>query len=191
MSDVLLFARRWLANPLTVAAIVPSGRSLSEAMAAEVPPGDGPVVELGGGTGAATTALLRTIPPERLTVFECDATLCRLLRLRFPQTRVVEADAALLPAEIEESVQGKVRAVVSGLPLLSMTAARRREILVGAFATLAPDGVFVQFTYGFGSPVPRRELAAIGLQPLRRAFTWRNLPPATVWLFVRRDQGQA
>jgi phospholipid N-methyltransferase len=96
-----------------------------------------------------------------------------------------------LPAFLDPAALGKARAVVSGLPLLSMPPARRAAILAGAFAALAPSGVFVQFTYGFASPVPRRELVALGLQPLRRDFTWRNLPPATVWLFVRADSARA
>ena len=47
---------------------------------------------------------------------------------------------------------------------------------------MGPDGVFVQFTYGLLSPIPREacagRYAAQGGAPI-----WRNLPPARVWTY--------
>ena len=50
--------RQWLRNPLQIAAIAPSSRELAAAMVAALPPGTNRVIELGGGTGALTRALL-------------------------------------------------------------------------------------------------------------------------------------
>ena len=49
---------QWLKNPLRTAAVVPSSRELAAAMLAELPPDARRVIELGGGTGALTRALL-------------------------------------------------------------------------------------------------------------------------------------
>jgi phospholipid N-methyltransferase len=44
----------WLRSPRQVGAVAPSGVRLASAMAGEVPPGPGIVLELGGGTGSIT-----------------------------------------------------------------------------------------------------------------------------------------
>jgi phospholipid N-methyltransferase len=43
-------------------------------------------------------------------------------------------------------------------------------------------GVFVQFTYGFGSPIPRDVCANRYWAHCGRPI-WRNLPPARVWTY--------
>ena len=63
-----LFAREMFSRPATVGAIGPSSGRLARSVASRVPClGDGLVVELGGGTGAVTQALLqRGIAPIAL-----------------------------------------------------------------------------------------------------------------------------
>ena len=59
LSDEARFIRSWLENPLLAGAITPSGRFLARAMAHCVDPAaQGPIVELGPGTGPVTQALL-------------------------------------------------------------------------------------------------------------------------------------
>ncbi len=53
------FFRAWLAEPLRVAAVAPSGRALAKIMTAEISPQSGPVIELGPGTGAFTRTLIQ------------------------------------------------------------------------------------------------------------------------------------
>ncbi len=43
-------------------------------------------------------------------------------------------------------------------------------------------GVFVQFTYGLRSPIPR-EVCANRYSAHRGRPIWRNLPPARVWTY--------
>ena len=66
------FFRQWLKNPLGMAAISPSSRQLARQMMSELPRGARRVVELGGGTGVFTRALLDSgIAPADLLVLEC------------------------------------------------------------------------------------------------------------------------
>jgi phosphatidylethanolamine/phosphatidyl-N-methylethanolamine N-methyltransferase len=51
-----------------------------------------------------------------------------------------------------------------------------------AFALMGPDGVFVQFTYGVASPIPRR-IAGLTLSAEVGPPVWLNLPPARVWTY--------
>jgi len=74
-------------------------------------------------------------------------------------------------------------AVISGLPLLSMPNGVRRDIVTSAFALLAPDAPFVQFTYGPRPPLPDDLIAAMGLSVEKGARILRNLPPARIYRF--------
>lgn len=183
------FFRQWLRNPLAVAAISPSGRQLARRMIAELPPGARRVIELGGGTGVFTRALLEHgIAPRELMVVELNEELHHLLRRRFPESVVVCGDATRLPdlvAQHRFGAPGDVDAVISGLGLLSMARATQRAILEGAFDLMAPDGRFIQFTYGPASPVAREVLEDLHLTARRGNIAWWNMPPATVYVYAR------
>src|SRR5579862_9194564 len=87
------FFRQWLKNPLRVAALSPSGRQLARQMMAELPDAAKRVVELGGGTGVFTRALLqRGIAPDDLFVLELNETLYAHLHVAFPDAHVVCGD---------------------------------------------------------------------------------------------------
>ena len=89
--DTGAFLRAWLAAPLRVASVVPSGPALSRLITSEVLPDAGHIVELGAGTGVFTRALLdRGIDESDLTLVEFDMDLAMLLRRKFPRARVLE-----------------------------------------------------------------------------------------------------
>jgi phosphatidylethanolamine/phosphatidyl-N-methylethanolamine N-methyltransferase len=182
----LLF-KLWLKNPRKIGAVAVSGPELAAAMARQVPEGDGYVVELGGGTGPVTRAILESgTPAEHLVVLERDPTLHRLLCDRYPQVKIILGDALHLQALLKEHGIAKVKAVVSSLPLLSMKKAVQYGIGAQAFAVLEPGAPFIQFTYGLFSPLPRREL---GVQGRVKDRVLQNLPPASVWLYRRPAHG--
>ena len=183
------FFRQWLKNPLAIAAISPSSRQLARQMVSELPPNTRRVIELGGGTGVFTQALLdHGIVPEDLMVIELNEELHHHLRRRFERAHVVCADARDLPivaARVGYTDAGPADAVISGLGLLSMSKPLQRSIVEAAFATLRPDGRFIQFTYGPASPVAREVLESLDLNARRGNFAWWNMPPATVYVYTR------
>jgi len=186
--DSLLFFTQWLRSPLKVAAVVPSGRDLATTMAAQVPLDDGLVVELGGGTGALTKGLLaHGVEPDRLVVIERDPIFHRILRERFPSASVLKGDAQELGRLLRDAGLGdrRVSAVVSGLPILTFPADQQERILTAAFDLMGAAGIFVQFTYGFSSPVPVKRLQAWGLTARLAGHALRNVPPAHVWCYKR------
>jgi phosphatidylethanolamine/phosphatidyl-N-methylethanolamine N-methyltransferase len=185
-----LFFRLWLKDPLKIGAIAPSSRDLGLAMAKLVPAAAHyPVVELGGGTGVITQALLDSgIAPERLVVIERDTTLHDLLQRRFPAVRILRGDAADLAALLKPLGISRVSAVVSGLPLLAFRKPVQQAIIDASFAVLERGGPFIQFTYGPFSPLPRKELGLIG-RVRKRVFA--NLPPASVWVYQRAPEARA
>lgn len=188
--DQWRFFRQWLKNPLAIAAISPSSHHLARQMVAELPPGARRVIELGGGTGVFTQALVEHgIAAPDLLVLELNEELHRHLQARFPDAHVICGDARELPAIVALSGYaegGPADAVVSGLGLLSMNRTMQQAILEAVFAVLRPDGRFIQFTYGPRSPVNREVLAELGLHVRRASMTLRNMPPATVYVYTRQ-----
>ncbi len=188
-ADHWRFFQQWLRHPLTTAAITPSGRQLVRCMMDEVPIGAQRVIELGAGTGVMTRALIaHGVEPANLLTVEMNADLASHLRTAFPAAHVLCADACRLPelaAGIGYLAEAPADTVVSSLGLLSMSSRLQRDILSAAFACMKPDGRFIQFTYGPRPPVRRDVANELGLHARRCATVFRNLPPATVFVYTR------
>jgi phospholipid N-methyltransferase len=184
------FFRQWLKNPLRVAAISPSSKQLARQMMTQLPKHSRRVIELGGGTGVFTQALLdHGIAPADLLVLELNEELHQHLVKQFPDSSVVCGDAGnLLEIARGNGFAGEHRAdaVISGLGLLSMPRQTQQSILQAAFDSLQPEGRFIQFTYGPANPVTREVIEALELTARRASFTWWNVPPATVYVYQRR-----
>jgi phosphatidylethanolamine/phosphatidyl-N-methylethanolamine N-methyltransferase len=181
-SDDFVFLRAWVRAPLVTAAMLPSGRVLSRAMAAAVDLAlPGPVVELGPGTGAVTAALVeRGVAPERLILIEFLPEFCEVLRRRYPAARVIAGDAFAAPDILRSLNVGPLAGVVSCLPLYGKTP-ERRERLLNDLLRLGPKGMpFVQATNFPRSPIPFDDGKIAGT-PSRRI--WFNLLPALVWTY--------
>lgn len=176
-----VFARAWAAHPLRVGAIAPSSRRLARLITCEISPHSAPVLELGPGTGVFTRALLgRGLREDQLILVEQDPHFAQLLQRDYPDAWIVQMDAARL-CQVNIVDGEPAGAVVSGLPLLSMSMRRRIAILQFAFRHLRPGASFYQFTYGLRCPIPRPVLERLGLKAARMGSTLINAPPATVY----------
>src|SRR6201989_2216799 len=98
LDDEVRFLRSWIEKPLHMGAVMPSGKLLARTMAQYVDiDSEGPVVELGPGTGAITSALIEHgVDQKRLVLVEYNPSFCALLRERYPQAKVVQGDAYAL-----------------------------------------------------------------------------------------------
>jgi phospholipid N-methyltransferase len=182
-----LFWRELAAHPGQIGAICASSPRLAARMAAWVDlSAPGLVVELGGGTGVITAALLaRGVPYERLVVVERSPVLAAHLARRFAGVRVIEGDAAHLGEWLREgrlplAADGRpqpIRAIVSGLPLLSLPHPARARIVQAGAAALAEGGRLIQFTYTLRGRSPWQ---TAGLAPRHSERVLANLPPARI-----------
>ena len=186
MSNTSLFLRTLLTNPRMVGAIAPSGPVLADLITSEIGPSAGPVLELGPGTGVFTRALLaRGICESDITLIESADSFASLLRQRFPDARVICADAARLDAYgLPEGEQ--FGCAISGLPLLNMSPKTVIAILTAVSARLREGGALYQFTYGLRCPIPHRLLDRFGFKATLQGQVLRNFPPARVYKIVRR-----
>jgi phosphatidylethanolamine/phosphatidyl-N-methylethanolamine N-methyltransferase len=182
LDDEVRFLRSWIEKPLHMGAVMPSGRVLARTMASYVNPNEhGPVIELGPGTGAITSALVNNgIAQKRLVLIEYNPAFCVLLRDRYPQATVVQGDAYTLRDTLYGVLGGPASAVVSGLPLVTKPMLTRLRLIRESFAALAPGAPFVQFTYSVAPPIPK-SLPGVSTEASERI--WMNLPPARVWVY--------
>jgi phosphatidylethanolamine/phosphatidyl-N-methylethanolamine N-methyltransferase len=185
LDDEVQFIRSWIEKPLSTGAVMPSSKILARAMARCVDPqAQGPIIELGPGTGPVTAALVRHgIDPARLILVEFNPDFCRLLRTRYPAATVVQGDAYRLRRLLENYVDEPAAAVVSGLPLVTKPLRIRLRLISDAMTLLAPGAPFVQFTYAMLPPIPKK---LPGMRAQASEMIWMNLPPARVWVYRGR-----
>jgi phosphatidylethanolamine/phosphatidyl-N-methylethanolamine N-methyltransferase len=182
LDDEVRFLRSWIEKPLHMGAVMPSGRLLARTMAQYVDVAStGPVVELGPGTGAITSALIdQGVDQKRLVLVEYNPGFCALLRDRYPHAKVVQGDAYALRESLWDVLSVPASAVVSGLPLVTKPMLTRLKLIRDAFLALAPGAPFVQFTYSVAPPIPK-SLPGVSTEASERI--WMNLPPARVWVY--------
>jgi phosphatidylethanolamine/phosphatidyl-N-methylethanolamine N-methyltransferase len=185
LDDEVKFIRSWIEKPISIGAVMPSSRVLARAMARYVDPeSNGPVIELGPGTGPVTQALVRQgIDPARLVLVEFNPDFCRLLRARYPAATVVQGDAYRLRRLLDGYVDEPAAAVVSGLPLVTKPLRTRLRLISDAMTLLAVGAPFVQFTYAMVPPIPK---GLSGMRAEASELIWMNLPPARVWVYRAR-----
>ncbi len=180
---LFLFWQEIVKNSREMGCVCPSSRKLSAAMAEHVTTDgleDGLVVELGGGTGVITQALLdRGIPHEQIVVVERSEAMVNFLKEKFPKTRVLCGDAVHLSKLLGSDIS-KVKVIVSSLPFRALSFKTIRQISREVDQVLLKGGKFIQFTYALHSKVT---LLPSRFQKVKSKIVWRNLPPARVDVF--------
>ncbi len=174
-----LFFRRWLRNPLQMGSIVPSSPVLGQLIAKHINKGsDATVLELGAGTGAVTHSLIRCgIAPKRIILVEIVSEMADYLTFKFPETKVLQADAFNLPVDKLNDIALDIGTVICGIPLVLLPEKKQRQFIEQVEA-VAPGKGFLLYTYCISSPLPYRTLK---LEAERLAWTPLNFPPASVW----------
>lgn len=184
LNDQMRFLQSWFKNPLKTGAVSPSSPGLARMMASYLDPrSDGPVVELGPGTGPVTKALLaRGFAPERLYLIEYNPEFCEMLRQRYPGVTVIQGDAYAMDKTLNGRLPGKAAGIISSLPLFTMPVEERHRMVNEAFDLAHPGSPFIQFTYAVVTPVPLKPGHIEGKVSPR---VWMNIPPARVWVYHR------
>jgi phosphatidylethanolamine/phosphatidyl-N-methylethanolamine N-methyltransferase len=185
----LFFLKQYFRKPSNTGAVAPSSKKLAQLMVKHLDlEAHDVVVELGPGTGVFTSELLEQgVRPENLILIEFNATFAKFLREAFPKVRIVEGDAGDLPQLLGNLGQGKVRRIVSGIPLRSLKPDHRRQITRAIGASLEAGGVAVQFSYLKASPFPDDVVAEGQMAGSRVGVALANVPPAFVWKYVKSN----
>ena len=182
LADNFRFLKALVARPKTIGAVIPSSPGLARAMARQIDPAAGPVLEIGPGTGVITEAILKQgVAPSRLTLVEYDEDLASYLAARFPHVQVIQGDAFRLDHTLRSHGDAPFGAIVSSLPLLNHPMTQRLAYMEAVTGRLTPGAPLIQFSYGPHAPV----VPPPGFSVVRAAQVWANIPPARVWVYRR------
>lgn len=186
--DGLGFFGRFLRNPTTVGAVLPSSRYLSRALVGRLDLKKGElVVEFGPGTGPATGVVRQLLPSgARYLGIELDPRFHRLLTERFPTLDFHHGSAADLRTVLDRRGLPRPARILSGLPFASLPPAVQDSVIDGiVWALRGTDGDFrtFQYVHAYGLRAARRFRAM-----MQERFTGferigpivRNVPPAFV-----------
>lgn len=148
MSAILF--RRFLANPMKIAYVVPSSKALIRRVLGKMDFQRAKVfVEFGGGEGCYTRELAQRLAPDaRLLVFELDEHLAEHLREQFrDDDRVIIycQDAATFRDELHKLGHRVADYVVSGIPFSYLEPKKKKEILQAVHEGLTVDGQFIVY----------------------------------------------
>jgi len=205
-ADYRVFWREFRRSFTSTGAVLPSGPALSAALARFViDDQDGVagrrILEVGPGTGAVTTHILRAMRPgDSLDLVERNAEFVARLRTRLAEDESwrQRADRVVLHAASVEDLPTDRRydLIVSGLPLNNFSVALVEQILDKLLQLLAPQGTLSFFEYigvryakaALSRQAERERLRAIGRvlreflqgREIRRDRVLANLPPAWV-----------
>lgn len=182
LSDSLRFVATATRHPLKMGAVLPSGRDLVTAMAAQIDLREpGPVIELGSGTGAITDALIKHgIDQRRLILIESHQSFYDDLQKRFPNARCFCDDAYDIETLAKQNFFPKAAAIVSGFPLRTQSLKRKRAFIESALRLLRPGAPLIQFSYGLSPPVEEHQIDAT---LIAAETVWKNIPPARIWVY--------
>lgn len=182
MRALTLFLYEAVMHPSRVGALFPSSKRLAHSLAQQIaanPPGL--VVELGAGTGAITAALINQKNLFRqLIVIERSVKLSNHLTQRFPELNIIHGDACQLHKLINQYASFPLQAIVSSLPLRTLSPCIIKKIGAEINQILIKAGLYIQYTYSlWGKPLcPSYQLKLIHQQ-----WIWQNLPPARIDVF--------
>ncbi len=187
--DSMRFVRRFLTNPGSVGAILPSSRYLAYTMVRDLhlEPGD-LVVEYGPGTGPMTQALQKLELHKRGIRYlgiELDPKFHHALSHRFSDMDFHLGSVENVEKILAERRLGKAKVIISGLPFASLPQEIQSGVVGGTHDVLRDDGEFRTFQYvlayklkaaqRFRSMMEERFHGFLRSQPVLR-----NVPPAYV-----------
>ena len=196
-SDVGLFLTEALRSLPETASVFPSSRHLASALLRHIDFQKASVfVELGIGTGAVTSQIVRRMRPgARLYAIDINPRFVSCVQRNISDSRMIPivGCAEDLDRILQDLGVSKVDAVVSCLGLTNMRETQRHAIIEQTLRKLGPDGIMSQFQYLHATGMSYC-LRKLGLEyfsggeyfekRFKRVVTervLRNLPPAAVF----------
>jgi phosphatidylethanolamine/phosphatidyl-N-methylethanolamine N-methyltransferase len=203
LTDYRVFWKEFRSNFRTTGAVLPSGRLLARSLCRFVDAA-GPgrrILEVGPGTGAVTSCMVRRLRPEdRLDLVELNAAFVARLEDRFANDRQFAsvADRCRVLHQTVESLPKatKYDLIISGLPLNNFSVATVEQLLEALLALLKPGGQLSFFQYiairqarwivsgqeerARLKGITRALQSVLGPHEIRRDWIWPNVPPAWV-----------
>lgn len=188
LKENLIFFQQFLLRPAEVSAVIPTSRALSHLLVQKANIRNAKtIVELGPGTGAATTIINeQRHPSSAFIAIEINDHLVHALSKKCPTTTIIHGPAENLPTYLREYHLSPVDAIISGLPWSSFKISTQNRLLDLIEQALAPGGRFVTLAYPQGLLLPtgqafRRTLRQRFVNVHTSKIVWENIPPGFVY----------
>ncbi len=180
--DKIRFIAQWVSAPLRTGAITPSSRALAHAMVDNIPEGQGPIIELGPGTGVMTQVMIdRGIAPERIYCIEYSEEFAKKLTNQFPKVNIINGDAYNLENLLGEQLsQTPAIATMCSLPLFTQSLEQRQKLFNQSQKLSVEGSPFILFSYAHKSPIP----CPLGYKLIKSPWVRKNIPPARSWTYT-------
>ena len=130
--DYRIWIRNYLKHPIQLGSLLPSRAKVGDLIVDHIRPNnEGPILELGAGTGRVTNAILRKgIKQSNLVLVEKSPDFCRLLNNLFPEATVLCADAMEIDhLSSDLGIEG-YKEIVSAIPLRMISSQVREAIFL-------------------------------------------------------------
>ena len=177
----LQFLRGFVKHPVMVGSVIPSSRTLIDKMLAPVDWANTKLfVEYGPGVGTFCRPILDRLPADAtLLVIDTNPDFIDYLRdtILDPRFVAVTGSAADVVRIIRAHGFDHADYVLSGLPFSTLPAGVGPAIAAATADALRAGGAFL--VYQFSPKV--REYIAPHFPRIDQGFTWRNVPPATLF----------
>lgn len=159
--------------------VAPSSYFLAKRISLLVPKEAELVIELGGGTGALTSAILKRIGPSaRLTVFESNPVFIeKLKKIQDGRLTIVEGNAENVEEYIPTEKYGQIDAIISSIPIANLKKEDVLRILQKWHTLLADNGICIQYQYSLLTQKIFKQV----FKNTRVSFEARNIPPAFIY----------
>lgn len=186
MNENIQFLQAFLKNPTKVGSIAPSSPDLAVKMIEGFKPGpDNIILELGVGTGAITKYINDIVPDANSYLgLELDEKLVGSLKPLYPNLRIEVGNACEAFEIHKRSGLGKVGAIVSCLPFVSLPNEVGERILLEAEKFMKQGGCTfraIQYAHGyyFPSAIKMREFMRNRYGKSKRStLVVKNVPPS-------------
>lgn len=202
--EALLFAKGWAKNPLQLGALFQTSQTFAKKLVPHIDWSGEYVLELGAGLGNLTQVILESdnshtkaqnTKPEnsnsdtqaknnhqhsKFACVEVEQNFVTHLKNKFPHINIQQGSAEFLP-ELFPHMVGKVRTIVSLIPMVSLPTDLRKAILASCMKMLDKDGFILQGSY-YWKPVVKHNDANIN----RIEFVWKNMPPIHLYKYTHK-----
>jgi phospholipid N-methyltransferase len=182
MSSVKAFMRGLMAQPESVASVIPSSSFLKDQLRAIPELSEAKtVVELGPGTGGTTKSILGNLRADgKLLTIEIVPEFVQQLQLiDDPRLIVHEGDASDLREIVAQHSLDAPEVVISGIPFSTMSPEAAFNTITAVYQSLAPHGIFVAYQFrdrisNYANPIfgePEVQFVLWNVPPLR-LYRW-------------------
>jgi phosphatidylethanolamine/phosphatidyl-N-methylethanolamine N-methyltransferase len=180
LSDFGLFFSKFVTKGRTISSAVPSSPAMVSRVLDHVDfSRPATLVELGAGTGAVTEQIVEQLRPHhRFVAVENDPDFCDVLRRRFPDTTLLQADATRIAEPLASIGVHRVDYVISGLPTPNLPRRAMVRLWKWLRRSMNPNGLFIQITV---APILYRSFYSRLFDSVRYEMVWLNIPPGGVY----------